>query len=137
MHFDLRRFMASCTETNILHINELVSKMLRKTDWTAIEWLTIIGVLPSDARRTGTRESYETPPVSVNKGLVPEQEPTFKTGPPNTRDAACSPVVGRCCLLAEGTPIHALESTVDIFTDASTVGWGGHAKAQKLQAHGP
>lgn len=50
MHFDLRRFMASCTETNILHINELISKMLRKTDWTAIEWLTIIGVLPSDAR---------------------------------------------------------------------------------------
>jgi len=34
--------------------------------------------------------------------------------------------------LTGGTPIHALESTVNTFTDASTVVWGGHVAEQKF-----
>jgi len=133
MHFDLRSFMVSCTETNILHIDELVSKMLRKTDWPAIDWLSIIGVLQSQCPMTRYGSIFLRPlQLQLAKVWSQSRDPPSNRVPltPETRlalrwwlDAAH---------LTEGTPIHALEPNVHTFTDASTVGWGGHVGEQKF-----
>ena len=126
MHCDLRDYMVSVTERNVMNILGKVSNFLTRDVWTAKEWQSLLGVLQSQCQYMAQGNLHLRPLQFHLKAQWRQL-----TGDP--RDPVSLSTEVRETLawwlvrdhLKEGVPITPPPHTVQVFTDASTQGWGG------------
>ena len=132
MLVDLVKFQVCCTTKNSLAIQDAVLLFLTRSQWPALKWLSLIGLLQSQCAFTRGGYLHLRPlQFHVSRQWIMSRQPltTF------IRVSGTVKEVLRWWTnpehLQEGVPVRPPEFTLRTFTDASTAGWGGHVLNSK------
>ena len=134
MHADLRNYTVSVTDRNVDNILGKVSNFLTKEVWPAKEWQSLLGVLQSQCQYMAQGNLYLRPLQFYLKSqwrqLTGDQKDPVQVTP-EVRETLNWWLDKSH--LKEGVPITPPEHTLQVFTDASTHGWGGYSLTEGLK----
>jgi ribonuclease HI len=128
MHCNLIDYTVSVTDRKQQDINLVVSTFLSKDEWPARKWLSLLGTLQSQCRYMAEGLLHLRPIQWHLKMRWQQRSGELKdlvSLSPELRDTLAWWLVKENVQM--GVPIKPRDHDLQVFTDASTQGWGGYA----------